>query len=187
MTQEKELIESAKADKSEFIKLYDLHFEAIYKFLLSRVADVALAEDLTSDTFSIALEKIDSFKWTGAPFRSWLYQIAVNEMNQHFRRNKKEQKILEKEWQKVNESFSYADAELREEEDKEEHLNNLKTLNIALRNLKQEDQNLLTLRFFEDLSYQEIADILKITVNNVGVKLKRAQERLSKQCNFSIS
>ena len=55
-------IEAAQKDKCEFVHLYDAHFDAIYRFLLSRVADRQLAEDLTSDTFMIALERIDKYR-----------------------------------------------------------------------------------------------------------------------------
>ncbi|MBU0981809.1 RNA polymerase sigma factor [Patescibacteria group bacterium] len=184
---EKDLVEAAKKDKAKFLALYDLHFDAIYRYLLSRVSDVQLAEDLTSDTFSIALEKIDRYEWTGKPFRSWLYRIAINEMNQYFRKQKKERATIEKEWHKVNETFDFADAELKDAEDREAEASKLKELNLAFRSLKKEDQDLLSLKFFEDLSYKEIAEVLNISVNNVGVRLIRAQNRLTKLCNFSLS
>jgi len=185
--EERKLIEAAQDNKEEFVKLYDLHFDSIYKFLLSRVANVALAEDLTSETFMIAMQKIEKYEYTGKPFSAWLYRIAINEMNKHFRRKKVELKHMEKEWGEVSEKFSYADADLKEEEDKKEQLEQLKELNGAFRELTPKDQDLLALRFFEDLSYKEIADVLGISVNNVGVKLSRAQDRLQTLCNFSLS
>lgn len=184
MDPEEQLISAAKADKTEFVKLYDKYFKQIYKFLLTRVADRQLAEDLTSETFIIALEKIDTFEYQGKPFSSWLYRIAINEINKHYRKSKSEQQAMINKWHEEGEKFDAADTTILEGENEQEKLQNLKVLNESIRQLKQEDQDILSLKYFENLSYQEIAEILGITVTNVGVKLLRATERLSKTCNF---
>src|SRR3989339_624676 len=184
MDSEEQLISAAKADKTEFVKLYDKYFKQIYKFLLTRVADVQLAEDLTSDTFIIALEKIDSFEYQGKPFSSWLYRVAINELNKHYRAARSEQEVMIRKWHEEGDKLEAADIELLEGESEQEKLQNLKVMNDGIRKLKQEDQDILSLKYFENLSYQEIAEILGITVTNVGVELMRATERLSKTCNF---
>lgn len=181
---EAQLISAAKADKTEFVQLYDKYFKQIYKFLLTRAADVQLAEDLTSETFIIALEHIDSFEYQGKPFSSWLYRVAINEINKHYRKSKSEHEAMINKWHEEGEKLSAADVELLEGENEQDKLRNLKVMNDGLRKLKEEDQNILSLKYFENLSYQEIAEILGITVTNVGVKLMRATERLSKTCNF---
>ncbi|MEK7146378.1 MAG: sigma-70 family RNA polymerase sigma factor [Patescibacteria group bacterium] len=184
---EKELIEAAKKDKRVFAQLYDLHFKPIYHFLLSRVADGQLAEDITSDTFMIAMEKIDSYKYTGKPFRAWIYRIAINELNQHYRKKKREQEAFIREWHDVGEGFEAADMDIKEKESAEEELNHVKQLNEAFHLLKNDEQDLLSLRYFQEMSYNEIAETLNTTVNNVGVKLNRAVNRLSQLCNFELS
>lgn len=180
--QEKEQIEAAQKDKREFVHLYDAHFEAIHHFLLSRVADRQLAEDLTSDTFMIALENIEKYRYEGKPFRAWLYRIAINEINQHFRKAKREREAMVREWHEVGEKFDGADVEVKENESKEEQLTHLKQLNEAFHLLKPDEQDVLSLRYFQDLSYNEMADALNTNVNNVGVKLNRALKRLSQLC-----
>lgn len=183
MDSEQQLIEAAKSDKTEFVNLYDKYFEQIYKYMLTRVADVQLAEDLTSQTFLIALEKIDGYEWTGKPFSAWLYRVAINEMNQHYRKTKKDRESAMREWREVGEKFEPADAGLKNSEDQDEEALNLRILNQAMQKLKPADQDILSLKFFENLSYKEIAGALGISVNNVGVKLNRATERLAKICN----
>lgn len=184
---EKELIEAAKQDKRAFAKLYDLHFQPIYHFLLSRVADGQLAEDITSDTFMIAMEKIDSYNYTGKPFRAWIYRIAINELNQHYRKKKREHAAVIREWHEVGEAFEGVDVDVKEKESAAETLKNVKQLNDAFHLLKHDEQDLLSLRYFQDMSYNEIAEALNTTVNNVGVKLNRAVNRLSQLCNFELS
>ena len=175
-------IEAAKKNKCEFVHLYDAHFEAIYHFLLGRVADRQLAEDLTSDTFMIALEKIDKYRYEGKPFRAWLYRIAINELNQHYRDKKREHEAMVREWKEVGEAFEAADLDVKEKESKEEQVLHLKQLNEAFHLLKPDEQDVLSLRYFQDLSYNEMADTLNTSVNNIGVKLNRALKRLSQLC-----
>ncbi len=184
MKSDAKLIAAAKADKTEFVKLYDKYFDQIFKYMLTRVSDVQLAEDLTSEAFIKALENIDKYEWTGKPYSAWLYRVAINEMNKHFNKNKKERTVAMKQWHEIGDKFDGADMEAKTAEDKEIELENLKDLNDALRKLKPAEQDILSLKYFEDLSYKEIADVLNISVTNVGARLNRATNRLAKLCNI---
>lgn len=65
--------------------LYDRHVAAIYRFTRSRLPDAASAEDVTSAVFLKALRGIGTYRDYGLPFSGWLYQIARNEVADHFR------------------------------------------------------------------------------------------------------
>ncbi|MFT7184295.1 MAG: RNA polymerase sigma-70 factor (ECF subfamily) [Oceanicoccus sp.] len=175
---ERKLIEAAQADPHEFVALYDLHFDAVYRFLVSRSSNTQLAEDLTSDTFMIAMDKIKKFKWSGKPYRSWLYRVAINELNQYYRKHKKERELAIKQWKEEGDQFEAADTNLKKKEDQEEALGSVQALNLSFGHLKAKEQDILSLRFFEDLSYEEISQTLNISVSNVGVRLNRALKRL---------
>lgn len=175
---EQKLIEAAQADPREFVALYDLHFDPVYRFLVSRCGDSQLAEDLTSDTFMKALEKIKKFKWTGKPYRAWLYRVALNEMNQYYRKHKKERELAIRQWKENGEEFDSADMDLRNNEDRQEAIGSVRQLNESFGLLKPAEQDILSLRFFEDLSYEEISTALNISVSNVGVRLNRSLKRL---------
>ncbi|HAU39983.1 MAG: ECF subfamily RNA polymerase sigma-24 subunit, RNA polymerase sigma-70 factor, ECF subfamily [Candidatus Peregrinibacteria bacterium GW2011_GWF2_43_17] len=177
---DEQLVAAAKADKTEFVRLYDKYFDQIYRFVLTRVADVQLAEDLTSDTFLIAIEKIGSYTWMGKPFSAWLYRVAINEINQHYKKSKHEFEASVAKWHDIGEKFEAPDHDIKEGEDAKESLANLKLLNESFHKLSEDDKDILSLKYFENLSYQEIADALELTVTNVGVKLNRATERLKK-------
>lgn len=178
--EEAKLIAAVQADPNQFVLLYDRHFDAVYGLLASRIADKTLVEDLTAETFYKALSAMQRYRYRGKPFRAWLYRIALNELAQHFRRVKKEQNAQTM-WQWVQSACSDELNSFSEEQERE----NLQTVNGAIPKLNQQDQNLLTLRFYEDLSYQQIADVLETSTNNVGVKLNRALKRLSKLCNVN--
>ncbi len=186
MTSEQALVEAAQADKTQFIALYDKHIDQIYKYLLSRTSDPQLAQDLSSETFIRALENLPKYKWTGKPFSAWLYRIAINEMNKHYRKNKSELKALQQSWHENDQTSNAADREFKEEEAHADESQILAQLNEALHQLKAKEQDVLSLRYFEELSYEEIADSLNITVSNVGVRINRALKKLNQLCNFPL-
>jgi len=77
-TDERLLIEAAQRDRARFADIYEEYFELVYTYVARRVRDRPTAEDLTSDVFHKALAYLPKFKWTGAPFASWLFRIASN-------------------------------------------------------------------------------------------------------------
>ncbi len=77
-TDERLLIEAAQGDRARFADIYEEYFELVYAYVARRVRDRSTAEDLTSDVFHKALANLPKFKWTGAPFASWLFRIASN-------------------------------------------------------------------------------------------------------------
>ncbi len=75
---ERALVEAAQRDPSRFAVLYERHFERVYAFVLGRVRDRDVAEDVTADAFHHALASLKRFEWRGAPFGAWLIRIAAN-------------------------------------------------------------------------------------------------------------
>ncbi len=70
-----------------FEAIYERHFDSIFRYVLHRVANVAEAEDLTSQTFFKALRGIDRYRpGANGSAEAWLYRIATNELSSHFRR-----------------------------------------------------------------------------------------------------
>ena len=80
---EQALVEAAKQNPASFAALYEAHFGRIYAFIVNRVRDRSVAEDLTAEVFRHALAAIGGFEWRGVPFAAWLYRIAANEIADH--------------------------------------------------------------------------------------------------------
>jgi RNA polymerase sigma-70 factor (ECF subfamily) len=127
------------------------------------------ASDLTSQVFYNALLNIKKYSHKGLPFSSWLYRIAVNESNQLFRKQKKQQHIV---LDDTNINI------LSEEIHFSEEPGTTKLLHGALQSLKKAEINIIELRFFEGLSFKEVGEILKITENNAKVKCYRVLDKL---------
>jgi RNA polymerase sigma-70 factor (ECF subfamily) len=82
-------VAAAKADPRAFAPLYDRYAVPIYRFCYRKVGDPDLANDLTAQIFTRALERIDRYHpRPGATFRSWLYAIARNTITDGWRRHR---------------------------------------------------------------------------------------------------
>jgi len=178
---EKLLITEAQQNPASFDKLYHLYFDKIYNFLLSRCSQKELAEDITSQTFLKALEKIDNFHWRNISFGSWLFRIAINNLNSYYRKNKRIVLIEDENLIQITDGDNQTEI-LQNRLEKEQ---NLKLLYKLIKNhLSEKEQNLINLKYFQGKSYQEIAEILNISVNKVGVSLHRIINKMKKLSNI---
>jgi RNA polymerase sigma-70 factor, ECF subfamily len=169
-TDEHLLIAQARDDPAAFAALYERYIRRIYGFVFRQTQDTALTQDITSITFERALRHLRRYQWRGVSFGAWLYKIARNEMALHFRRKAVAQVI--------NSFFPLPGLDLEQAVQAQQQLTILYT---ALSHLSKADRDLIGLRFFEELSPAEIAEILGCSVQNVYVRLHRALSRLRKQ------
>lgn len=87
MCDEKQLVKRAQqGDQLALAALYDEYQPRIYRYVLYRIADVALAEDLTAEVFVSMVKSIRHYEERGRPFLAWLYTIAGNTIKMHHRR-----------------------------------------------------------------------------------------------------
>jgi RNA polymerase sigma-70 factor (ECF subfamily) len=168
-------IQKAQSDRQQFRPLYQRYHEGIFRFVYKRVADQSLTADITSQVFLKAMQKLDGYKFKGVPFSAWLYRIASNEVVQHYRDVKKNRVVC------INDSQL---DELAEEMEYNDSRHQLKDKMVECLNVLKEDElQLIELRFFEKLPYREIAEIMGLTESNAKVKTYRITEKLSKIIN----
>lgn len=115
LQQEREIIERSRKDPRAFGELYEKYFDRIYNFVYRQTDDEELAGDLTSQTFINALNHLPSFQFRGVPFSAWLYKIASNEVNKHYRKNKGK-KVFSLEEVRVKELIEASDVGWDEEQ-----------------------------------------------------------------------
>jgi RNA polymerase sigma-70 factor (ECF subfamily) len=167
---EQQEVEAAKANPARFEILYSKYYEPILKFVYKRVEGKESAYDVTQQVFLNAMIKIQQFKCNGTPFSSWLYRIAINEINQLYRKEKIRRTV------KIDEDeLRYMVNEMDGEEDIETRY---KRVAEVLGRLPEEDIQIVELRFFERRAFREIGQILNITENHAKVKLYRIIDKL---------
>jgi RNA polymerase sigma-70 factor (ECF subfamily) len=175
LKKEVRLIEAAQKDARLFGPLYDKYYTQIFRFIYKRVSDRELSADLTSQVFMKAMINIGKYKFQGFPFSSWLYRIASNEVNMHYRSAKKVVQVSIRE-SDVN--------ELIDEIDEETDHDKKRLLIEALNELPVEDTQLIELRFFEKYSFREIGEMTGVTEGNAKIKTYRVVEKLKKLVNL---
>ena len=152
-----------------FADLYDAHAEEIYDFLYYKTFDTYAAEDLMSITFMKALEHFPSFKAeAGASAKSWLYKIARNAAIDYYR-TKKQDVHLEESGDIADKTSLASDVETK------------LRLEYVMRELKKlplKDQELLTLRLWQGLSFKEIAVVLEKSEASLKMAFSRALRAL---------
>ena len=79
-------IEQARAEPAAFAQLYDRYFPKVYSYLLYRVQDPQVADDLTAQVFERVLTRLDQYRPERGAFSTWLFAIARNCVKKHWRR-----------------------------------------------------------------------------------------------------
>lgn len=167
---EQKQIELAKTDPNGFEPLYTKYYAPILKFVYKRMESLDDSRDVTSTVFTKALSNICKYKHQGFPFSSWLYRIAINEVNMFYRRSKKDRII------------SLDDKGMRNMAEASETVNDelIAALKQSLLYLSEEELLLIELRFFEERPFAEVGQILDITENNAKVRTYRTLDKLRK-------
>lgn len=169
-----EQVVAARTDRDAFGRLYETYYAKILGFCLKRLYDRSVAEDVCGEVFLYVAKRMRAFRGTTEQdFRRWVYRVATTETNAFIRRSKRRQEL----WHDalltnrlpVHESqISDGSPEQRD----------WTTVYCAIRQLNQRQQTVITLKVFDEMSYEEIVDILNIRQATARVAYSRAIERL---------
>lgn len=173
--QEKLLVLKAKENIEAFDELYDYFLPKIFGYILNRVGHRQEAEDLTSQTFAKVMANINRYEDRGVSFSAWVYRIATNVIIDSAR--KKKEFVMDPEIIKEK----VASTRTASPEESVCLLEVGEELRHCLDKLKDDYQNVLTLKFFEELDNREIAKILDCRASAVAVKVHRALKALRKE------
>jgi len=176
LDEEKELIKRAKKDSEAFGKLYDKYYSQIFGYILKRVANLDIAQDICSETFLKALKNLWKFRWKNISLSAWLYRIANNEITNFFRKKKHKLVSLEKISEPID--GSNPEIELIEAEDRLKMHQDFLKIQEKISELEIKYQEVITLRFFEKKQIKEIAEILGKKEGTVKSLLHRGLEKL---------
>jgi RNA polymerase sigma-70 factor (ECF subfamily) len=172
----KDAISKAKKnDQIAFNFLLDTFWNDVYSFQLKRTKNENDAEDITIQTFSKAFDKINTYK-DEFKFSTWLITISKN---LHIDLVRKQKKSIQNTSKDNDENFLDIIDDSPSPEDKIITEQNLAKLLRDIKKLKPHYQEVINLRYFQELSYKEISTELNEPINNVKVKLLRAKKLLA--------
>lgn len=167
-----DVIERARGgDRGAFAELYDAHVDSVYRYLLYRVREPSDAEDLTSEVFTRAFANIHRYRWQGKSFLAWLYTIARNAVTD---RRRRERPTVD-----LDNAFGIAEEgpTAHERAVVGEQVNALRG---AVQHLTVEQREVLMMRFVQDMSSRQVAQILGKNEGAVRALQFRALGRLRK-------
>lgn len=161
--------QAQEGDTAAFEKVYDHFFDQIYRYCSFRVPD-EIAEDLTSDIFVKAWEKLHTYKARkNVPFSAWLFRIAKNIIVDAYRTYKN--------YEEVSEEIIDPDG-MNRAEARTERKYLLRTVRRALDQLPKRHQDVLTLSYFGGLPNREVAEVLRMSEGAVRILKLRALKKL---------
>ena len=152
MQDEQSLVQRAQQlDQAAFAKIYEEHFDKVYRYVALRIGDRMEAEDITQQVFLNALKAIHSFKWQGVPFSAWLFRIAHNQVVDYLRKRTRQATAP---LDDVLTSTDPEPAEIAEQNINIEHINQ------AAQGLTELQREVISLRFASELSVTEAARVM---------------------------
>ena len=143
-----------KGDNGAFAGLYEAFHAKIYRYVYFKVSDRVEAEDLTEEVFLRMLESINSFKWQGYPFSSWLFRIAHNRIIDHYRKKGRRRTV------ELDDAGSVVGANTDDMDRNLEVGLSIEQVGVAMQRLTQLQKEVITLRFAGGLSIAETAEAM---------------------------
>jgi RNA polymerase sigma-70 factor, ECF subfamily len=169
--------ECQQGNLADFGVIYDLFIQRIYDYLYYRTRHKQVAEDLTSLTFTKALQNIKAYDEQKGEFSAWIYRIARNALIDHYRAHRSTSNIDEA-WEVKTDSNleSDLDAQTKLEEVRE-----------YLDQLNPEHRELVVMRVWDNLSYNEIAAITGKTESSLKMSMSRILAKLRNEVVAAIA
>lgn len=190
LTQEKIIFEQIKQHPEVFGQIFEEYYPKILAYTLRRVGHVQVAEDITSETFFKSFKSIPRFKWK-VSFSAWIYKIATNEINLYYRSGKYQHISLDVLTQNGFDfpSLTNVEQEVIEAETRLQRHQEFLSVQQELKKLPLKYQEVVALRYFENMKLSEISEILgkkEGTIKSLlsrGLALLREHLSVTNQCN----
>lgn len=161
----------AATDPAAFAELFDEFYPRVYTYLRYRCSDDATADDLAAQTFERLLTHLGQFQPEKGPFAAWLFAIARNTTNDHFRRSRRLRWLPLERVENTYPTNSTPETDLLTTETHHELL-------VELSRLPERERDILALKFAGGLTNREIARLLGLGESHVGVLIFRAIGKL---------
>ena len=163
------LVSAAQRDTEAAGRLYDKYYREVFGYVYHCTLDCTATEDLTSNVFLAAFRHLGRYRWRQIPFRAWLYRIATNEVRMYYRRHKGS-RIAGLPARHENSAPSADEGPAAAEE--------YRLLHQALQELRFKYRTVIVLRYFENKTLVQIAEITGAREGTVKSQLHRGLVQL---------
>ena len=168
-------MKSENFDHDQFISYYQENKDKLFTYLMYRLNfDRALAEDLLMDIVLKAYENFNKFDPEKGSFKTWIFTLAHNHLVNFWRDNKKKKTVSLENMEEEGISVAFVEAE----DPVSQEIESRKIQHI-LSLMNESDREIITLRYLEELSYKEIAQIIGKEEGAIRTSLSRALDRFS--------
>jgi RNA polymerase sigma-70 factor, ECF subfamily len=178
---ERDLVVRSRLDGAAFGELYDFYLPRLFGFIVRRVGERSVAEDLTATTFERALTAVRRSDFRNESFGGWLYRVAANAIVDHVRSGRRLGRLGSSTFEADVDGHDEAAGHGRTVVSGDQNaLDQFATmldrdqLAAALRRLPETHRRVLVLRFYDDLDVEEICSVLGCSRATFAVKLHRA-------------
>ena len=182
---EKQLIQAIQKEPDQFEQLYDAYYSAIFNYVFKRIGEFELSRDIVSEVFLKAYAGIARFRWKGISIKSWLYRIASNEIRLYFRSKKYRPQLFAQTYEEL--IFREGNTPLQMEKDQwevqQEQFAQFQKIQKALKELPIKYQEVIALKYFEQMDIEEIMQISGKKKGTVKSLLSRGMKRLKEKLN----
>jgi RNA polymerase sigma-70 factor (ECF subfamily) len=163
-------------NREAYTELFARYQKKLFTYIYHLVGNREETEDILQNVFSKTYKNIEHFD-VERKFSSWIYRIAHNEAVNYLKRKSKRYTVS---WDDISTSKDKLDSASNEElpEDRIGHQEIVKEIDKALEKIPKKYQEILTMRYFQEYSYEEMAKILGKPVNTVGTLINRAKKKL---------
>ncbi len=176
LEQEQQLVEEAQRGNLDAMRpILERYAQPLYgTVILPRLGDSASAEEVLRDTLATAVEKINRFTWQGKSIYPWLRQIAINKVYDVHRQRKRSRRLADAMVHEVpseSDPSSHADAQLIADQENRSHR---ERIDDTMGLLQERYRTAIELRLIQELSREECAKRLSVTIGTFDVLLFRA-------------
>ena len=159
-------------DATSFAELYERFHDKIFRYIYFKTGNPNDAEDITEDVFLRMLESINSFRWKGHPFSSWLFRIAHNLIVDHFRKRSRQKNTP------LDDAGDLAGATSHEIEAELDVKLAIERVHLAMEGLTDLQKEVMSMRFAAGLSVRETAEAVGKRENAVKALQHAAIKKL---------
>ena len=173
LSDEELVVAYAQGNNSAFDILLSRHKDTVYSYIYFIVKSRELAEDIFQETFVKAIVTIKQGRYTeNGKFRAWISRIAHNLIIDYFRQEKNEQTISNDDCEvDLFNNYKLSEGNIEDELIKTQILSDVKKL---VDYLPENQREVLLLRYYQDLSFKEIADITGVSINTALGRMRYA-------------